>query len=45
MEKATVLKKGRILYVKLYGKEWELDMPKEPKKVVTKTKPKVKRVE
>lgn len=45
MEKLAVLKRGKVLYVKVYGKEWELILPEEPKKVVVKAKPKTKKIE
>lgn len=45
MDKLLVLKKGKALVVKVFGKEWELILPEEPKKVVMKAKPKTKRVE
>lgn len=32
MEKLTVFKRGKVYTIKLYGKEWELILPKEPKK-------------
>ena len=45
MEKLTVLNKGKVLYVKVFGKEWEPILPEEPKKVVTKAKAKTKKIE
>jgi hypothetical protein len=38
MEKLRVLQRGKLLYIKIYGKEWELILPEEKEKKQTTKK-------